>query len=69
MEFKITIDKFARGNRMFPFRNKIKKIYLPWLVSFVYVAYFIVSFFGGGGGGGGGGGCGLRSLTQLFDDR
>ena len=36
--------KIARWNEMLLFRNKIKKIYSPCLVSVVHLAYFIASF-------------------------
>ena len=42
MEFKITKDKVTGCNKMLLFLNKIKKIYSPYLVSVVHLAYFIV---------------------------
>ena len=42
MEFKITKDKIVRWNKMLLFLNNIKKIYLPFLVSVVHLAYLVV---------------------------
>ena len=45
MEFKITWNKSARRNKILPSFNKIKKMYSPFLISVVFLGYFIV--FGG----------------------
>lgn len=43
MGFKITRPKNEQRNKMLPFFESNIKIYLPCLVSVVYLAYFIVS--------------------------